>query len=418
MNPGAVKGKRSQQGRAKSHSSGVAESGVTEYNGFLNLRRNSIMAYEEYFPRGVATGSAFCNRERERKRLAQNIDMGQHTLLMSPRRYGKTSLVRYVINEMNVPYGESDLFVAVDSKRIEQRVLAGVKMVFGNVSTSTEETLRSVRAYFKKMNSKWVIGTQGVNIALIPDHDSDPATNIMEALSALENLLTQKKKRAVLFLDEIQEIGEVAEGKGIEGAIRHVAQESKYLSFVFSGSSRHLLANMFFDKARPLYKLCDQITLERISAEDYWKHLDKLAKKRWGSVLTESAMERIFAVTELHPYYVNNLCLRIWESNLKSAPTSQNVADFWQLFIEESKQETARELSSLSPGQRKIMIAMVSGTKKGFISKQFLKIVGMTGSSVSEALHVLEDKDYVERIGEEYSIIDPLIKASLNLYFL
>ena len=85
------------------------------------------MMYENYFPRGIAVGEAFCNRESERKCLSKIIKSGQHTLLMSSRRYGKTSLVRYVIHEMNIPFGEADLFVAIDAKRIEQQVLAGIK---------------------------------------------------------------------------------------------------------------------------------------------------------------------------------------------------------------------------------------------------------------------------------------------------
>src|SRR5690606_35752077 len=141
-----------------------------------------------------------------------------------------------------------------------------------SVGTSLDQTLNIVRTFFKKRDSKWMIGTQGVNLVLIPSEHSDTATNIMDALLALENLLRQKKKRAVIFLDEMQEIGEVAEGKGIEGAIRHVAQETKYLSFVFSGSNRHLLSRMFFHKSRPLYKLCDKIVLERIPEADYKKH--------------------------------------------------------------------------------------------------------------------------------------------------
>ena len=167
-----------------------------------------------------------------------------------------------------------------------------------------------------------MIGTQGVSLALIPTQESDPATNIMDALLALEDFLAKKKKRAILFLDEIQEIGEVAEGRGIEGAIRHVAQETKYLCFVFSGSNRHLLSRMFYDKNRPLYKLCDRIVVERIGQEDYEKHINKLSKKRWKAIWKDSALSTLFELTECHPYYVNNLCLRLWDSPLQHPPNS------------------------------------------------------------------------------------------------
>ena len=375
------------------------------------------MAYENFFPRGIAKGEAFCNRVIERKRLAQNIQSGQHTLLMSPRRYGKTSLVRYIINEIGIPYGEADLFVAIDAKRIEQRIMSGIKMIFNHSSNSLEQTIQIIRNYFKSTNSKWTIGTQGVNLALIPSQDTDSATNIMDALLALEDYLKQKQTRAVLFLDEVQEIGEISEGKGIEGAIRHVAQESEYLSIVFSGSSRHLLSKMFYDKSRPLYKLCDRITLDHISAKDYELHLNKLSKIRWKNTLNQSALEKLLLLTERHPFYINNLCLRLWQSDLINPPTSDEIKNYWHEYLLEERLETARELSNLSTGQRKILMALASGHSKVFTGKKIQTLVDMTGPSILEALKVLEQKDYIENQANVYQIIDPLIKASLNLYF-
>ncbi|OGO93861.1 MAG: hypothetical protein A3F41_01480 [Coxiella sp. RIFCSPHIGHO2_12_FULL_44_14] len=376
------------------------------------------MTYENYFPRGVAGHAAFCNRLEERKRLARNVKTGQHTLLMSPRRYGKTSLVNYVIDEINFPVGNADLFVAVDATHIEQRILSGIKMLLNHVCGSVEQVLRSLRDYFKRLDTQWTIGTQGVHLILSPaNKDHDAATTIMEALLALEYLLEQKNKRAVIFLDEMQEIGEVAEGKGIEGAIRHVAQQSKYLSFIFSGSNRHLLRYMFYDKARPLYKLCDRINLERISEKDYAKHLSKLSQKRWRKSLSDESLSRIFALTERHPYHMNNLCLRLWESELKQLPQPEDIESTWLQFAKEDRLEVARELSMLSAGQRKILICVASGYNQKLTGKEFLKKINMTSSSVTESLQILEQKDYVEKHKSEYRIIDPLIKTMLNVYF-
>ena len=94
-----------------------------------------INKYENYFPQGLAEGQAFCNRLSERKRLATNIRATQHTLLMAPRRYGKTSLVNYVANEIDLPFSEVDLFVAIDAERIEQQILKGVKDIITTISS-------------------------------------------------------------------------------------------------------------------------------------------------------------------------------------------------------------------------------------------------------------------------------------------
>lgn len=376
------------------------------------------MAYENYFPRGIAKQKAFCNRVKERKRLINNIQTGQHTLLISPRRYGKTSLATYSIKETGYPYADADLFVAIDAEHIERRILACIKEAMKKICNSAEQILHLLTGYFKKLESRWTIGTQGMNLVLSPNDDgADPATTIMESLLALEYLLEKKKKRAVIFLDEVQEIGKLASGRGIEGAIRHVAQQTSYISFIFSGSNRHLLQHMFYDSARPLYKLCDRITLERISERDYREHIDKLSQKRWGKKISNKSFDALFLLTERHPYYLNNLCLRLWDSDIKTPPTPKQIESTWHELSNEEQLDVSRELSSLSNGQKKLLIAISTGQKDKLTSKDFLKKIDMTGASIVEALKVLTKKDYIEKQEDGYYLIDPLIKTVLNKHY-
>lgn len=377
------------------------------------------MNYETYFPRGIASGEAFCNRTEEKKRLITNVNARQHTLIMSPRRYGKTSLVRYVMNEANILYAEADLFVAVDAKQIEQQILNGIQKIISEINTPTEQLLDIIRKYFQTISAKWTVGTQGINIALIPEEKNDPATAIKEALQALEDLLDKKNLRGVFFIDEIQEIGQVAEGKGIEGALRHVAQQTKQLSFCFSGSNRHLLGNMFYDKARPLYKLCDRIILGRIDESHYKMHINKYSQKKWKSKLDDSTINTLLDFTQRHPYYVNGLCRHLLESDLKTMPDSDEVKKHWFNMVRDERQELMREMSFLSPGQRRILVAIASGDNRELTGKNFLKKVNLTGSSVSDSLKILEEGDYLEKNdGGVYQFIDPLLLSALKLYYM
>jgi uncharacterized protein len=375
-----------------------------------------MLNIEHYFPKGIAANQAFCNRRKERKQLAANIHSHHHTLLISPRRYGKTSLVRIVLKEQKLPSGSADLFVAIDAKRIEHSILAAVKTIIPQITSSITQTLAELSSYFKHSAAQWVIGTQGVNITFMPQQHSDSATNIMEALGALEALLAKKKRRAVLFIDEMQEIGEVAEGKGIEGALRHVAQASKHLVFIFSGSSRHLLTHMFYDKARPLYKLCDRIILERIPEAEYVVHLNQAAKIRWKKTLPKPIFDTIMQSTERHPYYVNSLCLKVWES--AKMPAVAEVIAHWHTLVHEEKVEVINEMAVLGFGARKLLVGVANGDNHSLTGKHFLAKINLSSSSVTEALKVLEQKDYIEKSKTGiYSIIDPLLKTALQLYF-
>jgi uncharacterized protein len=91
--------------------------------------------YINYFPLGIAKGEAFCNRVSERKRLISNTERNKHTIVISPRRYGKSSLVLCSLEEMKLPYERVDLFVAVNIKTVEEQILKGVKNLI-NVSST------------------------------------------------------------------------------------------------------------------------------------------------------------------------------------------------------------------------------------------------------------------------------------------
>lgn len=132
-----------------------------------------------YFPLGIAKGSAFCNRVVERKQLLGNLKKGQHTLVISPRRYGKSSLVLYSLEESKLLYERVDLFVAINAKTIEEQILKGVKNLLNRVSAVPEQIVSVIKNYLKNLKSKWVVGTDGVRIELIPSSESDSIGKII-----------------------------------------------------------------------------------------------------------------------------------------------------------------------------------------------------------------------------------------------
>jgi hypothetical protein len=115
------------------------------------------------------------------------------------------------------------------------------------------------------------------------------------------------KKRVVIFIDEFQQIATLPQHQTIEASMRSVAQELEMVTLIFSGSNRKLLLMMFDDRKRPFFQLCEKIFLERISKNDYVKHLQKLARKHWENFLSENALTSIFELSQNHPYYLNLL---------------------------------------------------------------------------------------------------------------
>jgi len=251
------------------------------------------------FPLGKAYGKAFCNRLEETKKLIGNMESGKHTFLVAPRRYGKSSLCEHAFEMIKSAWSKIDFHLAVTEKDAERIVINGVTDLIGKSIGSIEKLTRTIKKYAKKLKPKFAVGSEYLKLELALSEDSNPAENIAEALLILEKLLKDRKKQAVFLMDEFQEIGAMEKGRGIEGAIRHVAQETQNLSLIFCGSNPHLLKSMFEDERRPLYKLCRKLTLERIEEIHYKKHLNKIATQIWGEELSIQAFEKIMSFSDL-----------------------------------------------------------------------------------------------------------------------
>src|SRR5204863_3296258 len=126
----------------------------------------------------------------------------------------------------------------------------------------------------------------------------------------------------------------------------HVAQKTKYVTFVFSGSNRKLLKTMFEDENRPLYKLCWKLSLQRITAEHYSKHLQKAAQQAWKQKLSENVLNNILNITERHPFYVNKLCDRLWSCCKDKPPSMDDVNAAWMAILNEEKSDVVKDISA------------------------------------------------------------------------
>lgn len=368
------------------------------------------MRAREYFPLGIATGVAFCNRKNETDILIENIKNGKHTLLIATRRYGKSSLAFHAINLSKLPYIETDFYMASSEKIIESYILNGIVDLIGKALGPVEKLVTSIKKYLKNLKPKLDIGANYFKLELTSNTETDPATNVKEGLLLLEKLLEEKKKHAVFLFDEFQNVGVIAQGKGIEAAIRHVAQKTRYLTFIFSGSNRKLLKSMFEDETRPLYKLCWKLALKRISVEHYRNHIQIAAKKAWEQELNDTSLNEIILLSERHPFYINKLCDRLWTYYEKKPPTTLEIEKTWNEILEEEKSDAIKEISLLSMGQKKVALQIAINPTTQLTSKQSMLDLQMTSSSVIAALEGLEEKDVIEKEENQYQIINPVVR--------
>jgi AAA+ ATPase superfamily predicted ATPase len=366
--------------------------------------------FNAYFPQGLALGENFCNREEERAQIAQNIKAARATLITSPRRYGKTSLLLYVLSELKHPFTHIDLFAELSEADIQNAVLSGIGDVISNLETKTQKAFKAVTDFFSEFNVNFKYVGSKLQVEFSKTR-KQPAKVILEALMKLDDFLKRKHIKAILFFDEFQRISQITESISIEAAIRQVAQESKNICFIFSGSNRNLLSSLFDDQKKPLYKLCDRITLERIKEEAYMPFIKKKFQSKGKKNISEEAIHTILDITECHPYYVNVLCHKILSKNITSI-ASKEVEEIWHYYATAERSNITNEIDLLSANQSKMLIAMAKyGDEFSPSSKEFLSLTKFSNSSALQSLKTLIKRDYIQ--GNEhgkFTIVDPLIK--------
>ncbi len=368
----------------------------------------------ELFPLGKAYGKAFCNREKEITQLVGNVQHGKHTLIIAPRRYGKSSLVERVCEKAKLPAIRINFHLCTTEAEVTELVINSVIKLIGEAIGRVDKLMVSIKKYLSTLEPMLSFGNKIVTLKLIPKENVNYAATICEALLLLEKLLKEKKKKAILFFDEFQEINDISSHKGIEGGFRTALQETQHLSVIFSGSIRSLLLSIFEDENRPLYKLCRKIKLDRISATDYEKHIQKIALATWKAPLDPEVFEEIMALSNRHPYYVNYLCDTIWEQ-CKQLPKLNEVNQAWRLVVTEEWSDALKELSDLPLGQRRLLKYIANQDAKNIQSQEVSKQLSMPPSSIATAANVLREKDYIDQTQDgTFLIINPLLLAVLR----
>ena len=326
---------------------------------------------ELYFTTKIATETSFCNRQKEKDILRRNIEKNQHTVVVAPRRYGKTSLVMSVLESSKLPYARVDLFCVVYEEEICKKVAAAISILIKNLIGFSAKAIQVIEHYFKNAYISIKAGQIELKLEFNSPQQSAVA-QLEELLLGLEKLTAKYKKEVVLFLDEFQDVLKVDQSSQLQAAIRLVAQQSKYVTYIFSGSSRYMLNHIFDNRNQPLYMLCYKMHLQRIAAEEFALHIQKAMQKRWRSIMPHEHIDKILTLTELHPFYVNMLCDKLWD--YQKIPGDDDIVLCWQDCLLENQGKVISDLEPLNTNRLKILLTIAAwGEVKEPNGKQFFR---------------------------------------------
>ena len=371
----------------------------------------------ELFPLGVATGRAHCNRFRERDELASNVREGVHTWLWARRRIGKTSLIEQVLRDLapDIVTGRLDLLVVHDSNAFETRLGAAVEQAGSRLAPRKGASTSKLARAFSAFKPEFSFDAFGLRLKLAAPNQA--SEGIVEMLLALDDAAGAYGRRVAFVLDEFQQLSELQNGapRSLEGAVRHAVERARNVTYLFAGSRKHLLASMFEDEDRPLYRLCRKMTLRRISAEDYRNFLSRAGRTRWRRRVPAEAIDRILTLTNRHPHYVNALCAPLWRAD--APPTADGVEAMWARLVAEEGGVAAGRVARLAPSQRALLRA-IAAAEDGVphpTSYAFLGQLRLPVSTGVRARDALERDDLIQQeAGGRWTLVDPAMAAWLR----
>jgi len=364
----------------------------------------------------LAESNNFTNRKIEINRLVTNFESGINTTLISPRRWGKSSLVLRAAEEVSKKNKHIKVcFVDVfDSRTEEQFYQSFAKEVLKATSGKLEEIGEFAKKFLSKLLPK---------ISFSPDNMQDISLSIdwqelkkdpSEVLDLGEKIAAEKGIKLIICLDEFQGIADYRNSKAFQKRLRSRWQKHQNVSYCLYGSKRHMMMDIFTKQSMPFYKFGDLMFLEKIDKEDWVPFIQEHFIKTKKKIGVEEA-GLIADLVECHPYYVQQLAQLSW-LRTKSSCKKSIVYEAHDSLMMQLSLLFQNISSDLSITQVSFLKAFVSGESK-LSSKAVLHKYDLgTSANISRIKKALANKEILDLFANNITFTDPVYKHWLRKY--
>ena len=261
----------------------------------------------------IADGASFTDRKQETEALVNNFRGLINTVIISPRRWGKTSLVNKALLELS----EDPDFITVSIDVFNCRTEADFYNTFASAVlkagvSKIEEFVASAKKYLGGLLPKITLGDGMGTAELSLGVDfKDKQFSVDEILDLPQNIAKERHKRVVVCIDEFQNICEFDNTLDFQKKLRSHWQKHTSVCYCLYGSKRHMLLDIFGNYSNPFYKFGDIKFLEKIDEENWVEFITETFARTGKTISEDTALELVLLV-DLHPYYVQQLAQQSW----------------------------------------------------------------------------------------------------------
>lgn len=348
----------------------------------------------------------FCDREEETKRLVELVTNGNNVMLTSPRRIGKTDLINHLFYQPEIRdeyitikvdiYSTQSFndFIAIFGKAITESLKSRGKAIVDKFL----EYLTSVRAELTFDQQGLPVWGLGVGRSVVPE----------VTLEEIFRYIEQAPHPCLIAIDEFQQIASFSNGSQVEALLRTYIQDCGNAQFIFSGSQRHLMTEMFTSPARPFFQSATLMGLPLIKPEVYEDFCQELFA-RGGKHLCTGVATAVYNQFDGITAYMHQVMNQLYATTpLSGNCASGDVEAAIDSIISTGSEAYQALYNQIPERQRDLLLAVASeGTVQSVTSGAFIrKHRLLSASSVATSARILQEKDILVREGDRYCIYD------------
>lgn len=363
---------------------------------------------------GVATsGDNFTDRKTETERLLLNFKHGVNTVLISPRRWGKTSLVQKacrLAQSENLKVVYLDIFSCRSDRDFYD---AFASAVLKQTSSKLDEWLENTKLFLSRISPKISIGPDPMTDFSLSLEMNPKGSDIEEILQLPEKIAQRKGFNIVICIDEFQQIAEFKDSKAFQKRLRSVWQLQKSVSYCLFGSKKHLMNELFEKKSLPFYKFGDAIYLQKIGTPDWVDYICSRFEATCKHISADLA-EKICARVDNHSSYVQQLSWLVWIQTDEVA-TEHGIETAFEDIIAQNTPLFEKQTESLTTYQMNFLRAVIDGVHEEFTSQEILQKYQLGSSAnVTIVKRALVKKELIEIERRRVIIPDPVMEVWLK----
>lgn len=358
----------------------------------------------------LATRENFVDRVEDRAQLKNFLSSHINVMLVSPRRWGKSSLVKVAMEELqdedkDVRVCYIDAF-SIGSEAEFYRTFAS--QVIACASSKLEKRIQDAKKFLTGVVPQVVIKDDVTNFMAFDVKFVPQEQDKMDILRLPETMAHAKKIKIIVCIDEFQQLANLPEYKNMEGKMRSAWQQQERVSYCLYGSKRHMMLDIFNNSNSPFYRFGQLLFLNKIPKEEWMPFIVDTFKKS-GKRISDEFASRICDMTECHSWYLQQCCYFVWNATVTEV-SEQSFSYGLKQMINTNSPMFLNDTETLAASQIEMLRAIKDGVLQLSSTETRTKYHLGNPNTISKNKKVLQNKDIVEVKGGKMVFVDPIYR--------